>query len=139
MSKNGHLYSNENLKPNLLMYFLVHKNEKWSFCEFATVYATMHSNKNGSLAMMCIDAKQSFQSCFSLSRLIYFITGCRKCFIPKRLYSLHVLMLRGTYFQVSYFMQVACSGHKICAARKSISKSTKRFYIFLCFISMLLL
>lgn len=39
--------------------------------------------KNGSLAMMCIDAKQSFQSCFSLSRLIYFITGCRKCFIPK--------------------------------------------------------
>ena len=83
MSKNGHLYSNENLKPNLLMYFLVHKNEKWSFCEFATVYATMHSNKNGSLAMMCIDAKQSFQSCFSLSRLIYFITGCRKCFIPK--------------------------------------------------------
>ena len=54
--------------------------------------------KNGSLAMMCIDAKQSFQSCFSLSRLIYFIAGCRKCFIPKRLYSLHVLMLRGTYF-----------------------------------------
>ena len=56
MSKNGHLYSNEKLKPNLLMYFLVHKNEKWSFCEFATVYATMHSNKDGSLAMMCIDA-----------------------------------------------------------------------------------
>ena len=45
MSKNGHLYSNEKLKPNLLMYFLVHKNEKWNFCEFATVYTTMHSNK----------------------------------------------------------------------------------------------
>ena len=45
MSKNGHLYSNEKLKPNLLMYFLVHKNEIWNFCEFATVYTTMHSNK----------------------------------------------------------------------------------------------